>query len=229
MLHPEGWSRYGEFGPGGGPVCDSSDIALSPLVISDSSSSAGAGCYGTDFVCTQIINLYTFPRSLPQWGNCTPWSWDWGCGDRQLDPVNCPFGIVLEFLQACFSTGLAHSTLKVHVVAIVAYHAPLGGLSVGKTFPPVLRPEKLMLSGGSGCDPITSSPLISPHLWESRPTHLKVWRPPRPFRYCNAAGWSTHLTFVRFLTKICEPLLALPFSCHSCALHTKQGFASQAA
>ncbi len=115
----------------------------------------------------------------------------------------------------------------------MAYHAPLGGLSVGKTssytFPPVLRPEKLMLSGGSGCDPITSSPLNSPHLWESRPTHLKVWRPPRPFRYCNAAGWSTHLTFVRFLTKICEPLLALLFSCHSCALHTKQGFASQAA
>ncbi len=36
-------------------------------------------------------------------------------------------------LQACFSTGLSHSTLKVHVVAITAYHAPLGGLSVGKT------------------------------------------------------------------------------------------------
>ncbi len=37
------------FGPGsGGSVCDSSDIALSLLVISDSSSSAGAGCYGTD-------------------------------------------------------------------------------------------------------------------------------------------------------------------------------------
>ncbi len=29
----------------------------------------------------------------------------------------------------------------------------------------LLRPEKLMLSGGSGCDPITSSPLISPRLW----------------------------------------------------------------
>ncbi len=37
------------FWPGpGGFVCDSSDIALSPLVLSDSSSSAGAGCYGTD-------------------------------------------------------------------------------------------------------------------------------------------------------------------------------------
>ncbi len=90
-------------------------------------------------------------------------------------------------------------------------------------FPPVLRPEKFMLTGGSGCDPITSSPLISPCLWESRLTHLKVWWPSRPFRYCNAAGWSTPLTFVRFLTKICEPLLALLFSCHSCALPHKAG------
>ncbi len=52
------------------------------------------------------------------------------------------------------------------MAAIAAYHAPIGGLSVGKpssyTFPPVLRPEKLMLSGGSGCDPITSSPLDLP-------------------------------------------------------------------
>ncbi len=32
----------------GGSVCDSSDIALSALVLSDSSSSTGAGCYGTD-------------------------------------------------------------------------------------------------------------------------------------------------------------------------------------
>ncbi len=37
------------FGPGsGGSVCDSSDITLSPLVITDSYSSTGAGCYGTD-------------------------------------------------------------------------------------------------------------------------------------------------------------------------------------
>ncbi len=55
------------------------------------------------------------------------------CGDRQLDPVNCPIGAVLEFMQACFSAGLAHSTLNVYVAAIAAYHAPLGGLSVGKT------------------------------------------------------------------------------------------------
>ncbi len=134
---------------------------------------------GQGFVCTPFPD-----RSLNE-ETVRPEVETPGCGDRQLDPVNCPFGTVLEFLQACFSAGLAHR------------------------FPPVLRPEKLMLSGGSGCIPITSSPLISPRLWESRLTHLKVWRPPRPFRYYNAAGR------VRFLTKICEPLLALLFSCSS--------------
>ncbi len=53
------------FGPGsGGSVCDLSDIVLSPLVISDSSSSTGAGCYGTDLaedssVCLSPITLLT--------------------------------------------------------------------------------------------------------------------------------------------------------------------------
>ncbi len=39
------------------------------------------------------------------------------CGDRQLDPANCPFGTVLEFVQACSSTGLTHSTLEAYVAA----------------------------------------------------------------------------------------------------------------
>ncbi len=54
------------------------------------------------------------------------------CGGHQLDPVNCPIGTVLEYLQACSSTGLTHSTLKVYVAALLAYHAPLGGQSVGR-------------------------------------------------------------------------------------------------
>ncbi len=62
-----------------------------------------------------------------KWRLFTSW-----CGDRQLDPVNCPIGTILEFLQACFSAGLTHSTIKVYVVAIAAYHAPLGGQSVGR-------------------------------------------------------------------------------------------------
>ncbi len=53
------------------------------------------------------------------------------CSNHQLDPVNCPVGTVLEFLQDRFTAGLAPSTLKVYVVAISAYHIPLGGMSMG--------------------------------------------------------------------------------------------------
>ncbi|KAI2655569.1 enzymatic polyprotein [Labeo rohita] len=62
-----------------------------------------------------------------KWKPFTSW-----CGDRQQDSVNCPVGTVLGFLQDRFSTGLAHSTLKVYVATILAYHAPLGGSSVGR-------------------------------------------------------------------------------------------------
>ncbi len=43
-----------------------------------------------------------------KWRLFTSW-----CRDRQLNPVNCVVGTVLEFLQARLSTGLTHSTLKV--------------------------------------------------------------------------------------------------------------------
>ncbi|KAI2646068.1 Transposon Ty3-G Gag-Pol polyprotein [Labeo rohita] len=62
-----------------------------------------------------------------KWKLFTSW-----CGHHQQDPVNCPVGSVLEFLQDRLSAGLTHSTLKVYVAAIAAYHAPLGGLSVGR-------------------------------------------------------------------------------------------------
>ncbi|KAL0173474.1 hypothetical protein M9458_029442, partial [Cirrhinus mrigala] len=62
-----------------------------------------------------------------KWKLFTSW-----CGRHQQDPVNCPVGSVLEFLQDRLSAGLTHSTLKVYVAAIAAYHTPLGGLSVGK-------------------------------------------------------------------------------------------------
>ncbi len=62
-----------------------------------------------------------------KWRLFTSW-----CGDHQLDPVNCPVGKVLEFLQARLSAGLSHSALRVYVAAIASYHAPMGGQSVGK-------------------------------------------------------------------------------------------------
>ncbi len=62
-----------------------------------------------------------------KWKLFTSW-----CGDRQLDPVNCQIGTVLEFLQAQLSAGLTHSTLRVYMATIAAYHDPLGGQSVSK-------------------------------------------------------------------------------------------------
>ncbi|KAL0161741.1 hypothetical protein M9458_045466, partial [Cirrhinus mrigala] len=82
----------------------------------------------TEVVETILQKLYAL-----KWKFFTSW-----CGERQQDPANCPIGTVLEFLQARFSTGLAHSTLKVYVAAISAYHAPLGGMPVGKN-PLVIR------------------------------------------------------------------------------------------
>ncbi len=197
----------------GGPLRYSGDSAMSPLVLSTSSSPTGAGCHGTDVAEASSVRLSpgcSAPRSSgesapgrssaaisspvlagpsmvlgsdfpPRWlslgdssqegspltgrmhtGASPPgvmeavgvapegarliasglstrklyalkWklftSW---CRDRQLDPVNCPVGTVLEFLQARLSAGLTHSTLKVYVAAISAYHASLGGQSVGR-------------------------------------------------------------------------------------------------
>ncbi|KAI5089719.1 gastrula zinc finger protein XlCGF28.1-like [Silurus meridionalis] len=62
-----------------------------------------------------------------RWHLFTTW-----CEHDQLDPVNCPVGSVLEFLQEQFSTGVALSILKVDVSAIAAYCTPPAGQSLGK-------------------------------------------------------------------------------------------------
>ncbi|KAL0172914.1 hypothetical protein M9458_033225, partial [Cirrhinus mrigala] len=81
----------------------------------------------TEVVETILQSRAPYTRKLYalKWKLFTSW-----CGDHQQDPVNCPVGTVLEFLQDRFSAGLAHSTLKVYVAAIAAYHALLGGSSV---------------------------------------------------------------------------------------------------
>ncbi len=70
-------------------------------------------------------------------GTFTSW-----CGGCQLDPVNCPFGTVLEFVQACSSTGLTHSTLKVTWRQFGLPHLSWWAISrqspPGYTFPPQL-------------------------------------------------------------------------------------------
>ncbi len=53
------------FWPGpGGSACNSDDIALSPLVLSDSSSSTGAGYHGTDLPEASSVCLF-YDRSAP--------------------------------------------------------------------------------------------------------------------------------------------------------------------
>ncbi len=49
-----------------------------------------------------------------------------------MEPVNFLVSTGLEYPQKCFSAGLSPSTLKVYMAAIAAYHAFLGGQSLGK-------------------------------------------------------------------------------------------------
>ncbi len=48
----------------GGPLCDSRNSAMSPLVLSDSSSSDGAGCHGTDMAEASTV-CFSPDRSAP--------------------------------------------------------------------------------------------------------------------------------------------------------------------
>ncbi len=149
-----------------------------------------------------------------KWKLFTSW-----CRGRQLDQVNCPVGTVLEFLQARFSAGLTHSTLKVYVVAFVTYHAPLGGQSGGR-HPLVTRFLHGALRLRLRLRPPTreayakwwirmlfhsleSSDLPSPLGVKAHSTRsmaaFKAFLAGVPMQdICNAAGWSTPLTFIRF-------------------------------
>ncbi len=50
-----------------------------------------------------------------KWGVFESW-----CLARAIDPVNCPVGLVLEFLQERLTSGAAATTLRVYVAAIAA-------------------------------------------------------------------------------------------------------------
>ncbi|KAI2657205.1 hypothetical protein H4Q32_021306 [Labeo rohita] len=151
-----------------------------------------------------------------KWKLFTSW-----CGHRQQDPVNCPVGTVLEYLQDRFSAGLAHSTLRVYVAAISAYHAPLGGLM----FPPrCAEAEDSSTASGPYVGALDTyvhraalcrwivdaislayefSGLPSPLGVKAHSTRgisaSKAFMSGVPMQdICDAAGWSTPLTFVRF-------------------------------
>ncbi len=66
MLQPEEVRQTWRIWPGsGGPVCDSRDIALSPLILSDPSNSTGAGCQGTDVAEASSVHLSPITQKSP--------------------------------------------------------------------------------------------------------------------------------------------------------------------
>ncbi len=56
-----------------------------------------------------------------KWQLFTSW-----CHSHQLNPVECPIGSVLEFLQDRFASGLSSSTLNVYMAVTAAHHSPVG-------------------------------------------------------------------------------------------------------
>ncbi|KAI2659094.1 ORF V: Enzymatic polyprotein [Labeo rohita] len=114
---------------GGGYCVSPSPGAVETLGVAPEGAHLLASGLSTEVVETILQSRAPSTRKLYalKWRLFTSW-----CERHQQDPVNCPVGTVLEFLQDRLSAGLSHSTLKVYVAAIAAYHAPLGGLSVGK-------------------------------------------------------------------------------------------------
>ncbi len=66
--------------------------------------------------------LYTL-----KWSVFSAW-----CLNRGENPSTSELTVVLSFLQELLDKGRSHSTLKVFVAAIAAFHAPIAGQSVGR-------------------------------------------------------------------------------------------------
>ncbi len=66
--------------------------------------------------------LYTL-----KWSVFSTW-----CLNRGENPSTSELAVVLSFLQELLDKGRSHSTLKVFVAAIAAFHAPIAGQSVGR-------------------------------------------------------------------------------------------------
>ncbi len=54
------------------------------------------------------------------------------CLNRGENPSTSELAVILSFLQELLDKGRSHSTLKVFVAAIAAFHAPIAGQSVGR-------------------------------------------------------------------------------------------------
>lgn len=155
-----------------------------------------------------------------RWNLFTSW-----CSSCQVDPVNCPVGSVMEFLQERFSAGLASSTLKVYVADIDAYHAPLGDQSLRRNMlvshflHGVLRVSPMVLEALCGLpfEPseevlenfltlktvLATLPISSLKRFDDLQAHA---------RYQQCSG----LVFPTYLCQVLQPLLTPQSFCISC-------------
>ncbi|KAI2644944.1 Transposon Ty3-I Gag-Pol polyprotein [Labeo rohita] len=130
---------------------------------------------------TEVVETILHPE-LPHRGNCMP-----GSGDSSLPGLATASSSQSTAQLARFPAALTHSTLKVYVAAIAAFHSPLGGQLVGK-HPLVTR----VLHGALRLRSLARLTLQSM-------AASKAFLSGVPLSdICNVAGWSTPLTFVRF-------------------------------
>ncbi|MBN3304948.1 CBLN4 protein, partial [Amia calva] len=64
-----------------------------------------------------------------RWRTFSTW-----CQDGSQDPINCPIGVILQFLQELLDQGKSPSTLKVYLAAISACHVRIDGKPPGSHF-----------------------------------------------------------------------------------------------
>ncbi len=82
----------------------------------------------------RVLNTISEARA-PSTRRLYPLKWSvfstW-CLNRGENPSTSELAVVLSFLQELLDKGCSHSTLKVFVAAIAAFHAPIAGQSVGR-------------------------------------------------------------------------------------------------
>ncbi len=82
----------------------------------------------------RVLNTISEARALStrrlyalKWSVFSTW-----CLNRGENPSTSELAVILSFLQELLDKGRSHSTLKVFVAAIAAFHAPIAGQSVGR-------------------------------------------------------------------------------------------------
>ena len=63
------------------------------------------------------------------------------CDRKQVDPLEAPVNLVVEFLSELYQKGLEYRTINVYHSAISAYHKPINGMLSGidNLRPPTVR------------------------------------------------------------------------------------------